>query len=240
MVPPDSRGSPPPEGASSVLRAAGRPLRLVQRLFGAGRAAASAHRWVVVDVETSGLDVHRDRLLAIAAIALRVDGVATPRIALGDSYEAVLRQQVSPADKGNILLHGIGVGEQRAGAPSAEVLGAFGQWLGDAPLIAFHAEFDKAMIYRAMRDTLGRTPRNLWVDLEPLADAMHPDVGGTALDDWLDHFGIDCAVRHQAAADTLATAELLQKLWPALRAQHCTSFAALRKLAEQRRWLVRR
>lgn len=215
-------------------------MSLLQRLFGGERAAASAQRWVVVDVETSGLDVHRDRLLAIAAIALRVDGAATPRIVLADSFEAVLRQAAVPADKGNILLHGIGVGAQRAGAPPAEALGAFLQWLADAPLIAFHAEFDKAMIYRATRDTLGRTPRNRWVDLEPLADALHPEVGGTALDDWLGHFGIECAVRHQAAADTLATAELLLQLWPALRAQHCTSFPALRKLADQRRWLVRR
>ena len=212
----------------------------LQRFFGAGQAAANAQRWVVVDVETSGLDVHHDRLLAIAAIALQVDGAATPRIALADSFEAVLHQDSAPADKGNILLHGIGVGEQRGGAPPAEVLGAFVHWLGDAPLIAFHAEFDKAMIYRAMRGTLGHTPGNRWVDLEPLADALHPDVGGTALDDWLGHFGIECAVRHQAAADTLATAELLQHLWPALRAQRCTSFAALRKLAEQRRWLVPR
>ena len=215
-------------------------MSIWQRLVGAGRAASTLQRWVVVDVETSGLDVHRDRLLAIAAIALHADGPATPRIMLGDSFEAVLGQAAVAVDKGNILLHGIGVGEQRAGAPAAEVLGAFVQWLGDAPLIAFHAAFDQAMIYRALKDTLGRTPANPWLDLEPLADALHPDVGGSALDDWLSHFGIVCAVRHQAAADTLATAELLQQLWPALRAQRCTSFAALRKLAAQRRWLVRR
>lgn len=199
-----------------------------------------AGRWVVIDVETSGLDVHHDRLLAIAAIALRVDAEAPPRIALADSYEAVLHQDPMPVDKDNILLHGIGVGAQHAGVPAHEALGAFVQWLGDAPLIAFHAAFDKAMIYRAMKGASIHTPRNLWVDLEPLADALHPDVGGTALDDWLDHFGIECAVRHQAAADTLATAELLQHLWPALRAQRCTTFAALRRLADQRRWLVRR
>lgn len=210
------------------------------RWFGAWRTGASAHRWVVVDVETSGLNVHHDRLLAIAGIALCVDGAATPRIALADSFEAVLRQDNASTDKANILLHGIGVGAQRAGAPPAEVLGAFSRWLGDSPLIAFHAEFDKAMIHRAMKATLGHTPDNLWVDLEPVADALHPEVGGAALDDWLGHFGIGCAVRHQAAADTLATAELLQHLWPALRAQRCTSFAALRRLAGQRRWLVPR
>ena len=204
-----------------------------------GSAAANARRWVVVDVETSGLDMRRDRLLAIAAIALRLDGERSPRIDLGDSFEAVLRQEAAPADKANILLHGIGVGEQRAGVAPAEVLGTFETWLGDAPLIAFHAAFDRAMIERAVKSTLGRTFSNPWLDLEPVADALHPEVGGRALDDWLEHFGIECAVRHQAAADTLATAELLLRLWPAARAQRSTSFAQLSQLAQQRRWLVK-
>ena len=216
-------------------------MSLLQRWFGVGAAAAaSATRWVVVDVETSGLDLRNDRLLAIAAIALQLDGEATPKIALADSFEAVLRQDTSPADKDNILLHGIGVGEQRAGAPAADVLTAFERWVADAPLIAFHAAFDKSMIERAMHDTLGRTLANPWLDLEPVADALYPEVGGHALDDWLAHFGIECAVRHQAAADTLATAELLLRLWPAARAQRCTSLRALSRLAQQRRWLAQR
>ena len=209
----------------------------LQRLSGC--APVNAGRWVLVDVETSGLDMRRDRLLAIAAIALHVDAQAAPRIALGDSFEAVLRQEAAPADKANILLHGIGVGEQRAGVPPAQALAAFEDWLGDAPLIAFHAAFDRAMIGRAMTATFGRTLANPWLDLEPVADALHPEVGGRALDDWLAHFGIDCAVRHQAAADTLATGELLLRLWPAARAQRCTTFAQLSQLAQQRRWLVR-
>ena len=210
----------------------------LQRLLGS--AAANARRWVVVDVETSGLDMRRDRLLAIAAIALRLDGERSPRIDLGDSFEAVLRQEAAPANKANILLHGIGVGEQRAGVAPAEVLGTFETWLGDAPLIAFHAAFDRAMIGHAMKATFGRNLANPWLDLEPVADALHPEVGGRALDDWLAHFGIDCAVRHQAAADTLATAELLLRLWPAARRQRSGSFDGLRQLAQQRRWLAQR
>ena len=216
-------------------------MSLWRRLRSAGaKPAADAKRWVVVDVETSGLDIQHDRLLAIAAVGLRLEGEATPCIALSDSFEAVLRQGHSPADKPNILLHGIGVGEQRAGVPAAEVLAGFETWLADAPLIAFHAAFDQAMIQRTMKATFGRTLANPWLDLEPVADALVPEAGGRALDDWLAHFGIDCAVRHQAAADTFATAELLLRLWPAARRQRCTSFAQWCGLAEQRRWLAKR
>jgi len=201
---------------------------------------ANAQRWVVVDVETSGLDMRHDRLLAIAAVGLRIEGERAPRIDLADSFESVLRQQPAPADKENILLHGIGVGEQAAGEPAEDVLNAFERWLGTSPLIAFHAAFDQAMIGRAMKATLGRSLTPPWLDLEPVADALHPEVGGCALDDWLEHFGIDCAVRHQAAADTLATAELLLRLWPAARRQRCRTFEDLQGLARQRRWLVQR
>jgi DNA polymerase III subunit epsilon len=88
-----------------------------------------------------------------------------------------------------------------------------------------------------MKAELHRTLNNGWLDLEPVAAVLHPGLGARALDEWLDHFGIACAVRHQAAADTLATAELLLRLWPAARRQRCASFAGLSALAKQQRWL---
>jgi DNA polymerase III subunit epsilon len=213
-------------------------MSFLSRWFGAGeRVAIDERRWVVLDVETTGLDMHHDVLLAIAAVAVTFDDPATPRIAIRDSFEAVLHHDSASTDKDNILVHGIGVGAQRAGAPPREVLAAFEHWIGNAPLLAFHARFDRSMIERAMKAELQRTLNNGWLDLEPVAAALHPGLGARALDDWLDHFGIPCAVRHQAAADTLATAELLLRLWPAARRQHCASFAGLSALARQQRWL---
>ncbi|MBP6778403.1 MAG: hypothetical protein KA151_14260, partial [Piscinibacter sp.] len=93
-------------------------------------------RWAVLDVETSGLDPRRDRLLAIAAVGLRVDDADAPAIDLADSFEVVLRQPEVAADKANILVHGIGVGAQREGVEPRLALEAFARWLGDAPLVA--------------------------------------------------------------------------------------------------------
>lgn len=196
-------------------------------------------RWVVLDVESSGLDMHHDRLLAIAAIAVRM-APGRALIELGDSFEVVLRQPAATvADKSNILLHGIGLGAQRAGIEPAQALAAFEQFAGVSPLVAFHAAFDRTLIERACLQHLGRRPAHAWLDLEPLAAVLHPQVRAHSLDEWMQHFGITCAVRHQAAADTLATAELLLKLWPAV----CTQlprpgFKAAVALAAQRRWLT--
>lgn len=200
---------------------------------------ADAARWVVLDVESSGLDPANDRLLAIAAIALRRDG-GTPRIDLGDSFEVLLRHEGAAVDKANILVHGIGVGAQRQGVEPAQALAAFEQWLDHAPLIGFHAAFDEALIQRAMRAALGRRLANKWLDLADLAPVVRPDVPGRSLDEWMLALGVNCAVRHQAAADTLATAELLLKLWPSVLAQReGDDWRALTRLAAQRRWLPR-
>lgn len=211
--------------------------RLRQRFVAPG--AVSAQRWAVLDVESSGLDPRRDRLIAVAAVALRFDS-GQPRIHLGDSFEVVLRQPDLPPDKANILLHGIGVGAQREGGEPQAALRSLEHWLAGAPLVAFHAAFDEALVQRAMQSMLGHRLINPWLDLEPIAAALQPKVPARSLDEWLQHFGIACAQRHQAAADTLATAELLLKLWPAARAQlSSVDYGALQRLAAQGRWLQR-
>ncbi len=200
-------------------------------------AAADDSRWVMLDVESSGLDPKHDRLLAIAAIALHRGGGA-PQLALGDSFELVIRQQDAVVDKANILVHGIGVGAQRSGTEPAQALAAFERWVGGSPLLGFHVAFDEALIQRAMRAVLGRALPNPWIDIADLARVVRPDVAGRSLDEWMDALGVRCAVRHQAAADTLATAELLLKLWPQVLAQRQgEDWRALARLAAQRRWL---
>lgn len=210
-----------------------------RRWLGLAPAAAGA-RWLVLDTESSGLDPQCDRLLAIAALAVR----PTPRQLLllpGDSFEVVLRQDLlpGPPDKANILIHGIGVDAQRGGMEAAQALQAFERFAGASPLIGFHAAFDRTLISRHLRSSCGRRLRNPWLDLADLAPALCPgQTQAAALDDWLRLFGIAVTQRHQAAADAWATAELLQRLWPLAAAQGVgPGFAALARLAASRRWL---
>lgn len=192
----------------------------------------------MVDVETTGLDPRRDRLLAIAAIAMRVDWSGKRLgIALGDSFEVVLRNE-SGAGKDNILLHGIGLQQQREGVEPWRAMADFSAFAGDSPLLGFHAAFDRAMIDRWCRMHRAAPLANAWLDLEHLCAVGFESVPARALDDWLNHFGIPCAQRHQAAADALAECELLLRIWPRLAPQ-CGNFRALQALAAQHRWLPR-
>lgn len=213
-------------------------LSRIRSFFSPRAAQVNERRWVIVDVETSGLNAHRDRLLAIAGVAVHVpEDFSAPTIHIQDSFEVVLHQDVY-SDKENILVHGIGVGAQRAGVDPVAALQAFESWIQDSPLLAFHAPFDEAMIQRACLAHMGRKLPNPWLDIEPLARVTHEHVKARSLDEWMAHFGIECAVRHQAAADTFATAELLMQIWPGLRAQG-RSWRDMVKLAENSRWISR-
>lgn len=205
--------------------------------LGARTQAVDESRWVMLDVESSGLDASRDRLLAIAAIGLRVDWPGK-RLAISpaDSFEVVLRQELA-SERGNILLHGIGAQRQREGAPQAAALQAFEAYVGASPLLAFHAAFDRVMIERHVRVQLRTAASHRWVDIEHLCAATHEHVPARSLDEWLDHFSIHCAVRHQAAADTLAECELLLRIWPKVAAE-CGSWRDVERLAARRRWIA--
>ena len=207
-------------------------------LTGGGRPQVDEQRWVMLDVETSGLNPQQDRLLAIAAIAMRVDWTRRRlTVDLGDSFEVVLRQDVA-SSKDNILLHGIGVQRQREGEAPEAALQAFADFVGRSPLLAFHAAFDQAMISRFSRAHRGADLPNPWVDIEQLCAVTHEQVRARSLDEWMDYFGIRCAVRHQAAADTLAECEVLQRIWPRVAAQ-CASWHEVERLARQQRWIAR-
>lgn len=159
-------------------------------------------RYVVMDSETTGLDLARDRLIALGAVAIEHG-----RVALGDAFVAVLRQS-APSAEANILIHGIGGSAQRAGGDPAETLIAFLEFTGKDPLVAWRADFDRTVLVRACRDILGVDPRLAWIDLAWLMPALFRGTSCDSLDDWLVHFGIEAPGRHDAAGDAWTTAQL--------------------------------
>ena len=191
-------------------------------------------RFIVVDVETSGLDTRKDRLLSIGACAAQ-----SQRVLAGENYETILRRdEVSKHE--NILIHGIGPQEQSAGQPPEESLMGFLEFAGKIPLVAFHAGFDKAMLDRDLRKTLGVRLSNSWLDLAQLAPALVPEarMPRAGLDEWLDYFGLRAHARHRAVDDAFVTAELFLVLLARARAREFTTVSMLHAACEQQARLV--
>ena len=190
-------------------------------------------RFVVVDVETTGLNLAKDRLIAVGAVA-----VAHGKVDLDDSFEIIVQQQNISA-KGNILIHGITGTAQQAGVSPVEALLAFLEYLGGSPLIAFHVTFDQTMIRRALKEYLGLDFKHTWLDLAYAVPALYPDKAQRyrALDDWIGYFGIQNFSRHSALADAMATAQLFQVASMKAGTQDILQFKGLLELEKAQRYI---
>jgi DNA polymerase-3 subunit epsilon len=194
-------------------------------------APIAASRYVVVDVETSGLNLARDRLIAIGAVAINRGAIQ-----LADSMEVILQQsRISNHD--NILIHGISGTAQAEGVPPVEAMLGFLEYLGKAPLVAFHVTFDKTMIDRALKTFLGLKIDHPWVDLAYIAPALYPELARShrSLDQWMGRFNLSNYARHSALADALSTAELLLAMKERMHARHIHDFRGMRDMDKAQR-----
>ncbi|MGQ7816078.1 3'-5' exonuclease [Metapseudomonas furukawaii] len=172
-------------------------------------------RFVVLDLETSGLNMSRDLVLSIGAVTLE-DGA----IDLGNQFECTLQRDTGKLSA-SVLIHGIAPSELAAGVEPAEALMSFMEFLGDSPLLAFHATFDQRMLGRALKQELDHRLRHVFLDVAELAPMLCPEAGirNGGLDDWVEHFGLQVQQRHNAAADALVTAEIALILFSRARRQ---------------------
>lgn len=197
--------------------------------------ALAAARFVVVDVETTGLNLARDQLIAIGAVAIN-----RGRIDLGDSFEIILQQETS-SGKDNILIHGIGTTAQtEEGMPPVEALLRFLEFLGKDPLVAFHVTFDETMIKRALQRFLCLDFRHPWLDLAYVMPGFLPELVNThrSLDDWTGHFEISNFARHNALADALSTAQLFLAALHIAKQKNIMHLKGLQDVEKAQRWIT--
>lgn len=199
-------------------------------------APSASKRWVVIDVETTGLDPRSDALLCVAALAIDLHHDA-PQLVVADSFEVVIRQPSPTASHDNVLLHGIGWGQQRQGVPALEALSDLIDWIGDSPLLAYHAAFDQQVLQQAFKRQRLAQPHWSWLDLADLLPAAFPELQARSLDQWMRALDVRCVQRHQAAADVWATAQLFLKAWPRWQSQALLSWQDLSRKADEVRWL---
>lgn len=189
-------------------------------------APLGRQRWVVLDLETSGLNLNRDQVLSIGAVVIE-DGA----IDFSQQFERTLHRhdhKLAPS----VLIHGLAPSAIAAGCDPALALLDLLDFIGDSPLLAFHAGFDQRMLSRALKDSLGYKFQHPFMDVAELAPLLNPDVvmRDAGLDDWVAHFNLLVEERHNASADALVTAELALILFNQARRQQLDS----PRLLEQR------
>ncbi|MCW8274802.1 3'-5' exonuclease [Pseudomonas sp. PCH199] len=184
-----------------------------------GECSLREQRWVVLDLETTGLNLNKDRVLSIGAVVIE-DGA----IDFSQQFERTLQcaeLKLSPS----VLIHGLGPSAIAAGSDPAQALLEFMEFVGDSPLLAFHAPFDQHMLGRALKDHLGYKLQHAFLDVADIAPLLCPqaNIREAGLDEWIDWFKLEVFERHNASADALATAELALILFSRARQQQVHS-----------------
>jgi len=164
--------------------------------------------FVVVDLETTGLDVEGASILEIGAVRIS-------QLRVVDRFETLLRPP-GRVPRAIVALTGI-CDAMVAEAPTPKrALRSFARWLDrtpTAPFVAHNASFDHRFTSRAL-DLCGLPPyRGPVLCPRKLARRLVPELGRYNLDHLCAHFGVSNRARHRALGDAEATARALLDLF---------------------------
>lgn len=198
------------------------------------RRPAREHGFVVVDLETTGLDPNRDRVVSVGAFRVK-EG----RVRLGDVFSELTNPGRDIPEQ-SIKVHGIVPDMIHDARPAWEVFDDFLAYLGGDVLVAHHALFDLHFLNRVMRERYGFRLQNLVVDtvlmcrqalLEPDPYGIRKGARRCSLEALTERYGIYVPERHTALGDALATALLFQRLLRRLESLGWQSMGDLYKVA---------
>lgn len=179
-------------------------------------------RFAVVDVETSGLNVRRHRLLQLAVVTVDADG------AVVDEWDSFVRLRWPLSRVGPTHVHGITRPMLKHAPRIDAVLDELSRRIDGSLFVAHNAQFDGEFLLNAARRRRGSANQ---VALERrlctlrMSRQLDPDrVDSHRLGDVCERFGVPLSNPHEALADARATAAILPHL---LRAHQIADVADL-------------
>lgn len=159
---------------------------------------------IVLDVETTGLDYKKERIIEFAAVRLE-NGV------IKDSYETLINPQ-QHIRKSSMAVHGI-TEEMVADQPTEEeVMPKILEFIGEYPIVAHNAIFDYNFINEASKRLYGKAIQNQRIDSQFLFKEVYPEFESHGLENLMIKFGVEFDTRHRAMADTIGLAQAYPKL----------------------------
>lgn len=160
---------------------------------------------IVLDIETTGLDYKRERIVEFAAIRLE-NGKET------DRYETLINPQ-QHIRKSSMQIHGI-TEEMVENEPLEEdVIDDILNFIGDNTIVGHNVIFDYSFLNEASLRHKNKPLDNHRVDSQFLYKEVFPDEECPNLDNLSARFGLYVENRHRAMGDT----EVLAKVYPKLK-----------------------
>ena len=179
-------------------------------LPGTGRSlVAFPDTYVVLDLETTGLDPERDQIIEIGALEVVQGKRGRTFSTLIQTRTALEGQYVSPFIT---QLTGI-TNEMLAAAPqSREALEAFARFLGGRVVVGYNVGFDMGFLQQQFQEQLFLPLANDWVDLLPMAQTLFPLWPHHRLNNLAAWYHVVNPEAHRALSDVETTEACFQKL----------------------------
>ena len=189
----------------------------------------SALPLVSLDLETTGLDAARDRIVSIGAVRVQDGHVFTSA-----TLDLLVRPGI-PIPERSFSVHGIS-DELVADAPALPALWtALAGFVDGCVVIGHQIGFDLAVLSaEARRHGLPELDIPA-LDTMALFQQMAPDQR-IGLDSAANAMGLSVFGRHTALGDAIVTAELFNAMLPSLRERSIVDFAAAREIATPSPW----
>ncbi|MGE0876118.1 MAG: DUF294 nucleotidyltransferase-like domain-containing protein [Burkholderiales bacterium] len=189
---------------------------------------------VALDLETTGLDVRRDRVVQVGAVVL-----SGARILDAQGLDQKIDPEV-PVPAAATRIHGL-ADSDLAGAPRfADFAPALRELLAGHVVIGHQIAFDLAVLrHEAARAGIPwREPLHL--DLALLVGALEPALPAPDLETVASRLGVVIHGRHTAHGDAMAAAQAFAALIPKLRQAGIRTLGEARSLSQRRRDLVQK
>ena len=153
---------------------------------------------IVLDIETTGLDYTKERMVEFAAVRLE-NGV------IKDEFQTLINPE-QHIRKSSIAIHGITEEMVKDAPTEAEALPKILDFIGDYPIVAHNAIFDYSFINEASLRQFGKPITNQRIDSQYMFKEVYPDVESCGLVSLMDKFGVTTETHHRAMADTMGLA----------------------------------
>ena len=170
----------------------------------------SATSFVVVDLETTGLQPGLDRIIEIGAVKV-VNGEIV------DEWDATVNPGIYiPAESTQI--HGITTEMVKDSRAFEELAQEYVDFLGeDSVFVAHNVDFDRDFMNIHLSRAGLKTMPNPYLCTLKLAKQVHPNLTRYGLGSLVEVFGIELPQAHRALHDARATAQLLIKFLKVLQ-----------------------
>ncbi len=159
---------------------------------------------IVLDVETTGLDYTREKIIEFAAVRLENGKIK-------DEFQTLINPH-QHIRKSSMAIHGISEEMVKDAPTEYEILPQILDFIEDYPIVAHNAIFDYSFLNEACIRNYDKELKNPRIDTQQMFKEVFPDLEAHGLEALTKKFNVEFKKHHRAMADTMGLALSYPKL----------------------------